>query len=148
MEVHVSFRTSINYALTALGLLQSISGTHHTRKKQQASNQNLNSPPPPPQKNCSYTTGKIDQRENESMYHMSLVMRNPAFCICENKDADQQLISAFAFAARIVQFLYFLNPKFQASRHLMWLYSRVNGGPGRKPRRPVFSQRGSYEPRH
>ena len=21
--------------------------------------------------------------------HMSLVMRNPAFCICENKDADQ-----------------------------------------------------------
>ena len=22
-------------------------------------------------------------------YHMSLVMRNPGFCICENKDADQ-----------------------------------------------------------
>ena len=24
-----------------------------------------------------------------SHFHMSLVMRKPAFCICENKDADQ-----------------------------------------------------------
>ena len=54
------------------------------------------------------------------------------------------LISAFVFATRIVQFLYYLNPKFQASSHLMWLYSPVCMGPGRKPRRPVFSQRGSY----
>ena len=35
--------------------------------------------------------------------------------ICENKEADQlavtaKLISAFVFAAPIVQFLYFLNP--------------------------------------
>ena len=37
-------------------------------------------------------------------------MREPAFCICENKDADQ-LISAFVFATRIVQSLYFLNFK-------------------------------------
>ena len=36
------------------------------------------------------------------------------------------------------------NPKFQASSHLLWLYSLVCVGPGRKPRRPVFSQRGSY----
>ena len=76
-------------------------------------------------------------------------MRKPAFCICENKGADQQvtakLISAFVFAKRIVQFLYFLNPKFQAS-YLMWQYSPVceGPGPGRKPRRPVFSQRGSF----
>ena len=55
-----------------------------------------------------------------------------------------KLISAFVFATRIVQFLYFLNPKFQASSHLMWLYSPVCVGPGRKPRRPVFSQRGSF----
>ena len=44
---------------------------------------------------------------------------------------------------RIVQSLYFLNPRFQASSHLLWLYSLVCVGPGRKPRRPVFSQRGS-----
>ena len=72
-------------------------------------------------------------------------MRKPAFCICENKDADQlrgtaKLISAFVFATRIVESLYFLNPKFQASSHLLWLYSLVCIGPGRKPRRPVFSQ--------
>ena len=74
-------------------------------------------------------------------------MRKPDFCICENKDADQltaKLISAFVFATQIVQFLYYLNPKFQASSHLLWLYSPVCVGPGRKPRRPVFSQRGSY----
>ena len=60
--------------------------------------------------------------------HMSLVMRKPAFFICENKDADQlrgtaKLISAFIFATRIVQSLYYiyLNPKFQASSHLLRL---------------------------
>ena len=55
-----------------------------------------------------------------------------------------QLISAFVFAIQIVQFLYYLNPKFQASSHLLWLYSPVCVRPGRKPRRPVFSQQGSY----
>ena len=75
--------------------------------------------------------------------HMSLVMRKPAFCICKNKD-NQKLISAFIFATRIVQSLFFLNPKFQASRHILWLCSPVCVAPARKPRRPVFSQRGSY----
>ena len=79
---------------------------------------------------------------------MSLVMRKPAFCICENKDADQlrgnrEADQRLCFATRIVKYLYFLNPKFQASSHLLWLYSLVCVGPGRKPRRPVFSQRGS-----
>ena len=55
-----------------------------------------------------------------------------------------KLISAFVFTTRIVQSLYFLNPKFQASSYLLWLYSLVCIGPGRKPQRPVFSQRGSY----
>ena len=32
-------------------------------------------------------------------------MRKPAFCICENKEADQ------LFALQIVQSLYFINPK-------------------------------------
>ena len=78
-------------------------------------------------------------------------MRKPAFSMCENKDADQlrgnreaKLISTFVFATRIVQSLYFLNTKFQASSHLLWLYSPVCVGPGRKPQRLVFSQRGSF----
>ena len=70
--------------------------------------------------------------------HMSLVMRKPAFCIYKNKDADQlavttQLISAFVFTTRIVQFLYLLDPKFKACSHLLWLYSPVCVAPGRKP---------------
>ena len=55
-----------------------------------------------------------------------------------------KLISAFVFATWIVQFLFYLNPKFQASSHFPWLYSPVCVGPGQKPRRLVFSQRGSF----
>ena len=51
-------------------------------------------------------------------------MRKPDFCTCENEDADQ-LISAFVFATRIVQSLYFLNAKLQASSHILWQYSLV-----------------------
>ena len=54
-----------------------------------------------------------------------------------------QLISAFVFAIRKVQSLYYLNPKIQASSHLLWLYSPVCVGPGWKPQRPVFSQQSS-----
>ena len=42
-------------------------------------------------------------------------MRKMAFCICENKGAEQLLISAFAFATWVVQFPFFLQLKFQAS---------------------------------
>ena len=77
---------------------------------------------------------------------MSLVLRQQAFCICKNKDAvTAQLISTFVFAILIVQSLYYLNPKFQPSSHLLWPYSLGFVDPGRKPRRPVFSQRGIYE---
>ena len=54
-----------------------------------------------------------------------------------------KLISAFVFATRIVQSLFLLIPKFQVSSDLLWLHSPVFVGPGRKARRPVFSQRGS-----
>ena len=75
-------------------------------------------------------------------------MRKPAFCTCENKDADQlcgnrEADNAFVFATRIVQSLFLLIPKFQVSGDLLWLHSPVFVGPGRKARRPVFSQRGS-----
>ena len=54
-----------------------------------------------------------------------------------------KLISTFVFATRIVQSLYILNPKFQGSSLLLWLYSPVCVRPTRKPRRPFFSQCGS-----
>ena len=63
------------------------------------------------------------------------------FCICKNKTA--KLISAFVSVIRIVNSLYYLHPKFQATSDLLWLYRPACVGPGRKPRRPVFSQRGS-----
>ena len=46
---------------------------------------------------------------------------------------QRQLISAFVFATPIVKSLFFLKPKFQASSYLLWLYSSVCVGPGRKP---------------
>ena len=76
-------------------------------------------------------------------------MRNPAFCMCENKGADQ-LRSNCAADQRLC-FCYMdsaipLLPKYkiQASSHLEWLYSLVCVRPGWKPRRPVFSQQGSF----
>ena len=60
-------------------------------------------------------------------------------CIGENKDADQlrgysaKLISAFVFATRKVQFLFYLNPKFQASSSFLCLHSSVCVRPVRKP---------------
>ena len=69
-------------------------------------------------------------------------LKKADFCLCENKGAAK-LISAFVFATRIVHFLFLLNPKFQASMLLLGLYMSVCVRPGRKPRRPVFSRRGS-----
>ena len=80
---------------------------------------------------------------------LSRIVRKSAFCICKNKGADQlhgnrEADHVFVFATQIVQSLYFLNPKIQASRQILWLYSQFCVGPGWKPRRPVFSQRGSF----
>ena len=76
---------------------------------------------------------------------MSLVVRKPVLChMRKQRCKSASRISAFVFATQIVQSLFFLNTKFQVSRHLVWSCSLVCVGPGRKPRRPVFSQRGSY----
>ena len=45
--------------------------------------------------------------------HMSRIIRKPAFCICKNKSADQMA------ATLIPQYLYFLNPKFQALSYIL-----------------------------
>ena len=67
-------------------------------------------------------------------------MGKPTICICKNKDADllrgnreAKLISAFVFATWIVQFLFYLNPKFQASSSVLCLYRPVCVGPVQKP---------------
>ena len=61
---------------------------------------------------------------------MSHVVRKPTFCICETKAqiifaVTVKLISAFVFATLIVCFIYFLNPKFPVTSHLLCLYSSV-----------------------
>ena len=44
-----------------------------------------------------------------------------------------KLISAFVFATRIVQFIFYLNPKFRASGSFLCLYRPVCVGPVQKP---------------
>ena len=51
-------------------------------------------------------------------------MRIPAFCICKNKGADQLLSyrtgdQRLSFALHRYKSIYILNPKFQASSHLL-----------------------------
>ena len=65
---------------------------------------------------------------------MSRLMGKPTICIGENKDAvTAKLISAFVFTTRIVQFLFYLNPKFQASSSFLCLYRSVCVRPVWKP---------------
>ena len=64
-------------------------------------------------------------------------VRNPAFCICENRGTDQlrsncMLISAFVFATKIVQSLFFFNPKLQVASQVLCLYNSICVGPGWK----------------
>ena len=80
------------------------------------------------------------------IYQLSLVLFEYAKTKTQISFAvTAKLISAFVFATWIVQVqsLYFLCPKFLASSHLLWFYRPVCVGLGRKPRRPVFSKRGS-----
>ena len=59
---------------------------------------------------------------------MSRIMRKLDFCLCENQHTvTAQLISAFVFATQnlILQLLFFLNPKFQASS--LWPSSETAG---------------------
>ena len=61
---------------------------------------------------------------------MSCQTRKPTSAYAKTKmqisfAVTAKLISAFVFYTRIVQFLYFQNPKFPALRHLLCLYSLV-----------------------
>ena len=75
-------------------------------------------------------------------------MRKPAFCIYENKDADQlrgnrEADQRLCFRYTNSTILFFLNQKFQASNHLLWLYGPVWVGPGRNPE-DRFSHKGAH----
>ena len=59
-----------------------------------------------------------------------------------------KLISIFVFPTWIVQYFFYLNPKFQVTSYIQWFSSPVYVCPSRKPQRPVFSKRGSYTTRH
>ena len=61
------------------------------------------------------------------------------FFICENKGADQLRCNHPWFRYLDSATALLLNPKFQASRHHLWLQSPVCVGPDRKPQRQVFS---------
>ena len=58
------------------------------------------------------------------LYQMSLCMRKPTICIGVNNsqisfEVTAKLISAFVFATRTVQSLFYLNTKIQASNNLL-----------------------------
>ena len=68
-------------------------------------------------------------------------MEKPTICIGENKDADQlhgnreaDQHLCFSYSDSTIQFLSYLNPKFQASSSFLCLYRPVCVGPVRKPR--------------
>ena len=67
-------------------------------------------------------------------------MRKPAFCICENKDADQLRGNREADQHLCFRYIDSTIPLLPKS-YLLRLYNPVCVGPGRKPRRPVFTQR-------
>ena len=77
-------------------------------------------------------------------------MRKPAFCICENKDADQlcgNRTTDQRLCFRYIDSTIPIPAKSASLKSSLWLNSPVCVGPGRKPRRPVFSQRGSHNRR-
>ena len=73
------------------------------------------------------------QRAWQSLY-LSHIMRKQDFAYAKTKMqiSCAQLICFFVFASRVVQFLFFLNPKFQASTLLLILNRPVCVGPDRK----------------
>ena len=94
---------------------------------------------------CPLAILHIRYTSSETLNNMSHVIRKPDFCLCENKDADllrsnRETDQCLCFRYQIVQSLYFQSYK----PLVIFCSSPVCVRPGRKSRRPVFSQRGSY----
>ena len=89
----------------------------------------------------SHLVGNQEDKFPSGEAHLSLVVRKPDFCICENKDADQLRSNCAADQRLCFRHIDSTIPFLSKSEIL----SPVCVGPGRKPRRPVFSQRGSFK---
>ena len=72
-------------------------------------------------------------RNNDNMYEPLYEKTNNLHRRKQSRRSTAQLISAFVFATRVVQSLFYLITKFQASSHLLCLYSPVCVRPVRKP---------------
>ena len=72
---------------------------------------------------------------------MSHIKRKPFF-FAHAKPKMQISFAVSSYTSGTILLLH--KSEFQASRHILQLYSPVCVGPGQKPLRPVFSQRGSY----
>ena len=79
----------------------------------------------------------------EVLFYLSLVMRKPAFCICENKDADQLCGNGTADQRLCLRYTLLHIPKTSFLYPFSAAVQPVCVGPGRKFRRPFFSQHGS-----
>ena len=76
---------------------------------------------------------------------MSHRMGKPTICIKENKGSDQLRSNCEADQRLCFRYtVFFLNPKFPVSSHLLCLYRPVCVGPGWKHKLLVFSCTGSY----
>ena len=93
---------------------------------------------PEREKMALYQNTRTFLKAVSSEKHMSH-MGKPTICLGEKTKAQisfaviAKLISAFVFATRIVQFLFYLNPKFQDSSSFLLLCSLVCVWPVRKP---------------
>ena len=67
------------------------------------------------------------------------------FKVADRLCVIEQLISTFVFTPEIVQFLFYLNPKFQASGFLLCMYKQVCVRPGEELLRLFFSCCGSFD---
>ena len=97
---------------------------------------------------CDTLFSPTQFNSNQLMLLHILAVGKPAFFICENKDADQ--LRGNREADQLLCFCYLdstipLLPKSEISSLYPYpVIGLVCVGPGWKPRRPVFSQRGSY----
>ena len=71
-------------------------------------------------------------------------MRKPAFCICDNKAANQLQVNQAVDQRLCFRYIDSTVPlpvlaKSEISSHLLWLYCQVCVGLSQKPRRQVFS---------
>ena len=85
----------------------------------------------PPQNYLRLITSFKSNMQNicqKYLFSIIILHENPPYVVVTAK-----LISAFVFATRIVQFLFYLNPKFEAYSLLLLPYRSVCVGPVQKP---------------